>query len=97
MLREARTRTQRTHRDWQTPSVLAITWLAFGLHLFRLDHQSLWMDESTSAYLVTLPLAQIVLNRANGLHPLQNYMLVWMQWSRRAQDSASVSREALKE
>lgn len=97
MSREASTRTQRMHRDWQTPSVLAITWLAFGLRLFCLDHQSLWMDGATSAYLTTLPLAQIVLNRANGLHSLQNYMIVWMRWSRRAQNSTSVSREVIEE
>ncbi len=60
--------------------MLAITLLAFGLRLFRLDHQSLWVDEAISAYLTTLSPAQIMLNRANGLHP-PTYFLALAGWT----------------
>jgi len=61
-------------------ALLAVILLAFGLRLFRLDYQSLWVDEATSAYLTTLPPAQIVLNRANGLHP-PTYFLALASWA----------------
>ena len=80
MSREAEIHTQRTHRDWQTILILAITLLAFGLRLFRLDYQSLWVDEAISAYLTTLSPAQIILNRANGLHP-PTYFLALAGWT----------------
>jgi hypothetical protein len=61
-------------------AVLAIVLLAFGLRLFRLDYQSLWMDEATSAYLTTLSPAEIILNRANNLHP-PTYFLALAGWT----------------
>jgi len=73
-------RTHETRPYWRMTAMLAITLLAFGLRLFRLDHQSLWVDEAISAYLTTLPPTQIMLNRANGLHP-PTYFLALAGWT----------------
>ena len=69
-----------TSLSWRTAVILVIILLAFGLRLFRLDHQSLWVDEATSAYLTSLSPGQIVLNRANGFHP-PTYFLALAGWT----------------
>lgn len=80
MLHRAGAQTCAAHLDWQKAAVLAVVLLAFGLRLFRLDYQSLWVDEATSAYLTTLSPVEIVLNRANGLHP-PTYFLALTGWA----------------
>jgi hypothetical protein len=80
VLPEAGVRKGAVRLDQRAVAALAIVLLAFGLRLFRLGYQSLWMDEATSAYLTTLSPVQIVLNRANNLHP-PTYFLALAGWA----------------
>lgn len=70
-------------------AILAIVLLTFGLRLFRLDYQSLWVDEATSAYLTTLSPLQIVLNRADNMHPPAYFLALagWMALAGRSEFS----------
>jgi hypothetical protein len=43
--------------------------LAFALRLYRLDGQSIWVDEGISLHLATSSLAEIIANRAANIHP----------------------------
>ena len=66
--------------DVPAVAVLILIATAFGLRLFRLDHQSLWLDETTSAYLTTLSPLQVVLDRARNLH-VPTYFLLLAGWT----------------
>lgn len=55
---------------------LVITLLGFALRLYRLGAQSLWYDETVSAYLASLPAAQLIAHTARDIHPPGYYLLL---------------------
>ena len=50
--------------------------IAFALRLYRLDGQSIWVDEGISLHLATSSLAEIVSNRAANIHPPLYFFLL---------------------
>ncbi|MBI3287420.1 MAG: glycosyltransferase family 39 protein [Chloroflexi bacterium] len=56
--------------------LLGILLLALGLRLYRLDGQSLWYDEGTSAGLATRDWVTIARNAADDIHPPLYYFLL---------------------
>jgi hypothetical protein len=58
---------------------LMVTLAAFGVRVLRLDAQSLWLDETVSAYLTSLPLAELLLDRARNFHS-PGYFLLLSTW-----------------
>jgi 4-amino-4-deoxy-L-arabinose transferase-like glycosyltransferase len=50
--------------------------LAFALRLYRLDAQSIWVDEGISLHLATSSLGEIVANRAANIHPPLYFFLL---------------------
>ncbi|MEE9618287.1 MAG: glycosyltransferase family 39 protein, partial [Anaerolineae bacterium] len=54
--------------------------LAFALRLYRLDGQSIWVDEGISLHLATSSLVEIIANRAANIHPPLYFFLLkgWM-------------------
>ncbi len=54
--------------------LLVITLLGFALRLFRLGSQSLWYDETVSAYLASLPPAELIAHTARDIHPPGYYL-----------------------
>jgi 4-amino-4-deoxy-L-arabinose transferase-like glycosyltransferase len=50
--------------------------LAFALRLYRLDAQSIWVDEGISLHLATSTLGEIVANRAVNIHPPLYFFLL---------------------
>lgn len=83
-----------TDRSWLVVAalLLAITGLALGLRLYRLDNQSLWYDEGFSAYLAGMDISEITTRTAADIQPPLYYYLLhgWIQlfgdseWSLRA-------------
>jgi mannosyltransferase len=68
-------------RSWFTTGVflsldIGILLLAFALRLYRLDGQSIWIDEGISLHLATSSLAEIVANRAANIHPPLYFFLL---------------------
>jgi hypothetical protein len=55
---------------------IGILLLAFALRLYRLDGQSIWIDEGISLHLATSSLAEIVANRAANIHPPLYFFLL---------------------
>jgi mannosyltransferase len=49
---------------------------AFALRIYRLDAQSIWVDEGISLHLATSSLAEIVANRAANIHPPLYFFLL---------------------
>ena len=64
----------------------AILLLAFGLRVVRLGAESLWYDETVSAYLAGQRLPDLVAHTARDIHP-PGYYLLLHGWSRLAGDS----------
>jgi len=53
---------------------------AFGLRLYRLDHQEIWGDEAHSAYVVKLPLSSTISPRTETNPPLYHLLLyLWVR------------------
>jgi mannosyltransferase len=50
--------------------------LAFALRLYRLDAQSIWIDEGISLHLATSTVGEIVANRAANIHPPLYFFLL---------------------
>ncbi len=50
--------------------------LAFALRIYRLDAQSIWIDEGISLHLATSSLAEIVADRAANIHPPLYFFLL---------------------
>ena len=73
-------------RRW--PDVLC--WLAvllgFGLRLLQLGAQSLWYDETVSAYLASQSIPQLIRHTAGDIHPPGYYLLLHL-WCGLAGDS----------
>lgn len=80
MRRKVGVEPRRLRRRWPAAALLVLVLLAFGLRLFRLDHQSLWVDEATTAYLASASPDRIVVDRANNLHP-PTYFLAVAGWT----------------
>ena len=59
--------------------VLALLLFAFALRLFHLGSESLWYDETVSAYLAAQPLPELIAHTARDIHPPAYYLLlhVW--------------------
>ncbi len=56
--------------------LLALTVLALGLRLYRLDNQSLWYDEGFSVYLSSMDLDEITTRTAADIQPPLYYYLL---------------------
>ncbi|NIN66257.1 MAG: hypothetical protein GTO63_16510 [Anaerolineae bacterium] len=67
-------------RIQRTVLLALLTFLAFCLFIFRLDHQSLWYDEGFSQYLARMSLGEITARTARDIHPPFYYYLLhfWM-------------------
>ena len=61
---------------WTLLTALAILLLAAGLRFYRLDAQSLWNDEGTSAALALRDLGTIARNASDDIHPPLYYWLL---------------------
>ena len=57
-------------------ALLAILLAAFGVRLFRLGAESLWYDETFSAYLAKQPLSELIAHTARDIHPPGYYILL---------------------
>ncbi|MGC8878781.1 MAG: glycosyltransferase family 39 protein [Anaerolineae bacterium] len=78
----SRVTAMRTRRTgcWQSPrfvhAVLFLTWLAFGLRLYRLNFQPLWGDEGWSFYFAGMTLPEMMRHTAQDIHPPLYYALL---------------------
>ena len=61
-----------TSRVWLITSLL----LGFALRLYRLGGESLWYDETVSAYLATQPITDLIAHTARDIHPPAYYLLL---------------------
>jgi hypothetical protein len=57
------------YKDWSFVICHLSFLLAFALRLYRLDGQSIWVDEGISLHLANSSLIEIVANRAANIHP----------------------------
>ncbi|MCX7680991.1 MAG: glycosyltransferase family 39 protein [Anaerolineae bacterium] len=76
----ARTGIHAVHLNLRLFLLLALLLLAFALRVYRLDAQSIWIDESISLYLATASPGEIIANRASNVHPPLYFLLlkVWV-------------------
>ena len=65
-----------TKSIWLRFALLGGLLVGFGLRLFRLGSESLWYDETVSAYLARLPLAEMIAHTAGDIHPPGYYALL---------------------
>ncbi len=56
--------------------LIGVLWAAFALRLQNLGVQSLWYDETVSAYLATKPLIDLIAHTARDIHPPLYYILL---------------------
>jgi hypothetical protein len=63
-------------RRYQKATLIGIILLAFALRLYRLDAQSIWVDEGISLHLAISSLAEIVADRAANIHPPLYFFLL---------------------
>lgn len=56
--------------------LMGLLLLAFALRVYRLDGQSIWMDEGISLHLATSSLAEIIADRAANIHPPLYFFLL---------------------
>lgn len=66
-----------TNHRWP---VIVIILAGFGLRLYRLGSQSLWYDETVSAFLAGLPAPELIAHTARDIHPPAYYLLLRL-WS----------------
>jgi len=62
-------------------AMLVLCLLAFALRVYSLGAQSLWYDEGVTAYLSTLPLADLTAWTADDIQPPFYYYVMWL-WVR---------------
>ena len=65
-----------TKSIWLRFALLGGLLVGFGLRLFRLGSESLWYDETVSAYLARLSLAEMIAHTAGDIHPPGYYALL---------------------
>jgi uncharacterized membrane protein len=64
------------HTLWARIGLLALLLLAFALRLYHLGSESLWYDETVSAYLATQPVSELIAHTARDIHPPAYYLLL---------------------
>ncbi len=57
-------------------TLLALLWLGFVLRLYRLGAQSLWYDETVSAFLAKQAVPELITHTARDIHPPFYYVLL---------------------
>ncbi|MDM8520641.1 glycosyltransferase family 39 protein [Anaerolineales bacterium HSG6] len=62
-------------------TLLLIIFVGFCLRLYNLGAQSLWYDETVSAYLASLPPLELIAHTARDIHP-PGYYLLLHSWTR---------------
>jgi 4-amino-4-deoxy-L-arabinose transferase-like glycosyltransferase len=55
---------------------IGIVWIGFALRLYRLGAQSLWYDETVSAYLARQDLPDLIRHTAHDIHPPAYYIFL---------------------
>ncbi len=68
------------------PAVLMIVLAGFALRLWQLGAQSLWYDETVSAYLASKSIPALIAHTAGDIHPPGYYVLLHL-WTRLVGDS----------
>ncbi len=69
-------RTQLTRTLLARIGLLALLLLAFALRLYQLGSESLWYDETVSAYLATQPVSELIAHTARDIHPPAYYLML---------------------
>ena len=67
--------------------LLALLTAGFAIRLFKLGAQSLWYDETVSAFLAKQPPAELIAHTARDIHPPAYYLLLHY-WASLAGQSA---------
>jgi mannosyltransferase len=62
--------------QWFRLLMLLAFWVAFGLRLWGLDAQSLWYDETVSAFLARESIPDLLAHTARDIHPPGYYLLL---------------------
>ncbi|MCB0154784.1 MAG: glycosyltransferase family 39 protein, partial [Anaerolineae bacterium] len=57
-------------------TVMLLLWAGFALRLYRLGAESLWYDETVSAFLASLPPLDLIGHTARDIHPPGYYLLL---------------------
>src|SRR6185436_17648934 len=60
--------------------LLLVIMLGFALRLYRLGADSLWYDETVSAFLATQSIPDLIAHTARDIHPPAYYLLLHL-WS----------------
>src|SRR5512136_1287988 len=68
---------------WHERGVWLIILGGFALRLYRLGAQSLWYDETVSAYLASQSIPDLIAHTAHDIHPPAYYLLLHL-WTRLA-------------
>lgn len=76
------------------PILLLLLLAAFGLRLFHLGGESLWYDETFSAYLAAQPAPDLIAHTARDIHP-PGYYLLLHAWRALARPSVAFGLEYL--
>lgn len=75
---------KRSSIDFRTLLILlAILALGAALRVYRIDHQSLWLDEGYSAHLSQRPVRTIIEDTGKDVHPPLYYLVLhyWIEWA----------------
>ena len=70
-------------KTWQQRGVCFIILGGFALRLYHLGAQSLWYDETVSAYLASQSIPDLIAHTARDIHPPAYYLLLHL-WTRLA-------------
>ena len=71
---------------WERFSILLLLLGGFALRLYQLGAQSLWYDETVSAFLASEPAAELIAHTARDIHPPLYYLLL-RAWTRLVGDA----------
>ena len=74
--------------------LLALILIGFALRLFHLGGESLWYDETVSAYLATQSVTELVAHTARDIHPPAYYLLLHL-WQSIAHPTVAFGLEYL--
>src|SRR4051812_28672479 len=64
--------------SFQRLLVIILLLLGFALRLYHLGGESLWYDETVSAYLAGQPLPELIAHTARDIHPPAYYLLLYI-------------------